>query len=145
MASSPITNANNNDSEPPIITFQEKGLVAETWTQIYWTTDELTIGGVEWGLTSQYGNTEKETGNYSTYHFINLTGLTRATNYYVRIFAIDQNNNTGYFTFELGTYPIGVDEEYDDLLLISSVVLGILLVVAVFTILYLIRKNKKKR
>ena len=138
---SPIIKANNEDTEPPIISFQEKGIVAETWADIYWETNEEAIGGVEWGLTPNYGYIVNESGNYSIQHYINLTGLTRNTNYYVRIFATDQNNNTGYFTFELGTFPINDGEESNESCFLSFLIGGIF--IAVITISSCFSKRKK--
>jgi hypothetical protein len=129
---SPVNQAQDGDTTPPKITIQEEGVVAETWAEIFWTTDEHAIGGIEWGLTPKYGNVVNETGEPSKTHYINLTGLTRDTNYYVLIFATDANNNTGYKAFELGTYPKGVeDEESEDVCCLTLIIIGIVLAVVV--------------
>jgi hypothetical protein len=131
------------DTEPPVITFLERGLVAETWAHFYWATDEPALGGLEWGRTSSYENIVRETGNYSTEHYINLTGLKRGTEYQIRIFATDEANNTGYFELELGTFPIGVEEEWDDVLVRILVFSGFVVIVLVVTTIYF-RKQVKK-
>jgi hypothetical protein len=119
--------SDDNDIKAPLISIQwEHGLISETWTTVYWETNEPAIGGVAWGLTPQYGNVIKESGNYTTQHFVNITGLTRDTDYYVLIFSMDPHNNTGYYSFELGTYPKGIDttpDYYWTMVIIASVIL----------------------
>jgi preprotein translocase subunit SecE len=130
------------DSEAPIITGQwERNVIGETRAVIHWETNEPAIGGVEWGLTTQYGNIVNESGTYITEHIIDITGLTRDTNYYVRIFAIDPSNNTGYLSFELGTYPKGHETKTDyTIIMIAVAVIALFLIIAVI----LIYRHKQK-
>jgi len=131
------------DTEAPIITLQaERCVISETWAHIYWETNEPAIGGIEWGLTNQYGNSAKESGTYTTQHFINITDLTRDTNYNVLIFATDPSNNTGYFSFILGSYPSGLETTIDYFIIIAAVVIIVLFLIITVILIY---RRKQKR
>jgi hypothetical protein len=100
--------ASGVDTSPPIITDVKILIVGETWFTIEWRTDEPAIGGVEIGLTRAYGRSVNETGSMVTEHSLNVTGLTRDTNYEFRVFSRDAANNTGYSVRQsVGTYPMG--------------------------------------
>jgi len=101
----------DTDTESPKISNVEVQNIGETWFIVDWETDEPAVGEVEWGLTDQYGNTEKEGGSLVTEHQLKVEGLTKNTNYYVRISATDSAGNTGYHSFELGTFPQGSDSD----------------------------------
>jgi hypothetical protein len=100
------------DKEPPVISEIEVHLIGETWFTISWRTDEPAQGGVEWGLGADLDQVQdEEVSTLRTDHHLNVTGLSRGTNHFVRVFATDESNNTGYSgTWQLGTFPIGVDE-----------------------------------
>ena len=100
------------DEHPPIIQDLKVHVIGETWFTVSWTTDEPALGGVEWGRDQDFGQVHHEEGDIpSTEHHMNVTGLTRGTLYFVRIFATDESNNTGYSeTWQLGTFPVGMEE-----------------------------------
>lgn len=99
------------DTESPKISNVEVQNIGETWFIVDWETDEPAVGEVEWGLTDQYGNAEKEGGTLTREHQLKVEGLEKNTNYYVRISATDAAGNTGYHSLELGTFPQGSDSD----------------------------------
>jgi hypothetical protein len=94
------------------------------------------------GLTNQYGNIVNESGSRVTQHSIEITGLTRDTNYNLRIFAIDSSNNTGYFSFELGTYPKGLETTIDYFIIAAAAVIIVLFLIIAIILIF---RRKQKR
>jgi len=136
----PTVGANNDsDTQAPTISKVRVLVIAETWFTIEWETDEPALGGVEWGLDRNYGNIAYGSGNYTQKYFVNVTGLSRATNYHFRVFAEDPRNNTGYSSDqELGTYPLGRGSSgsLDILWIIAAVAIGTLILIAVIFIVF---------
>jgi hypothetical protein len=134
-----IHTASAQDEEPPTISDVHFDIIGETWFTIGWTTSEPSHGGVEWGLDDGFGNVAEEEPGFRTYHFLNVTGLSRETDYQVRIYAIDDSNNTGYGdTWTVSTFPSGWENrlmlEYG--WLIITVLLAIIIILVVFVFVF---------
>jgi len=84
------------DTVPPNVTGVRVLVIGETWFTVEWTTDEPSLGGVQYGRDLVYDRWANETGAPSTQHFVNVTGLSRDTIYDFRVFSKDDSNNTGY-------------------------------------------------
>ena len=59
--------------------------ITTTGAQISWTTPNLSIGWIEYGLTPSYGNTTPPSTFYDKYRLVNLTNLLPNTVYHYRI------------------------------------------------------------
>jgi hypothetical protein len=123
------------DGEPPIVSDVHVDVIGETWFTVGWTTSEPSHGGVEWGRGDALANVAEEEPGLRMYHFMNVTGLTRGEDHQVRIFAVDESNNTGYSDiWTVGTFPIG----WEDRLVLEHGWLIITVLVAVVAILAVI-------
>src|SRR5206468_2972482 len=60
-------------------------LADDTTARITWTTLEPATGEVEYGLTTDFGNSTGVQSEPVTNHVVQLTGLTAATSYYFRV------------------------------------------------------------
>ncbi len=100
------------DTDPPVIHDLKVHVIGETWFTVSWTTDEPALGGVEWGRGQDLGQVQHEEGDVLRMeHHMNVTGLTRGTSYFVRVFATDGSNNTGHSdVWQLDTFPLGMEE-----------------------------------
>lgn len=84
------------DTTPPNITGVKVLVIGETWFTVEWSTDEPSLGGVQYGHDLVYGRYANETGALATQHLVNVTGLRKDSTYDFRVFARDGSNNTGY-------------------------------------------------
>jgi len=104
LACGACTVAVGADTTPPNVTAVRVLVIGETWFTVEWTTDEPSIGGVQYGQDLVYDRYANETGALATQHFVNVTGLRKDSTYDFRVFAKDVSNNTGYGpTMSVGT------------------------------------------
>jgi len=82
------------DTTSPTITAIQASPPADTTVTISWTTDEPTIGQVEYGATNSYGKTQDSAKVTPTLaHSVRLTGLSSYSKYHFRIIAKDETGN----------------------------------------------------
>ncbi|KKQ72901.1 MAG: phospho-N-acetylmuramoyl-pentapeptide-transferase [Berkelbacteria bacterium GW2011_GWB1_38_5] len=83
--------------------------ITDTSATITWTADPATQAVIEYGTTTNYGQTKADT-EVKTNHSVNLTGLTKGTTYHFRIKAfITDANKSNYSsdqTFQAITFAI---------------------------------------
>lgn len=84
------------DTAPPNVTGVRVLVIGETWFTVEWTTDEPSLGGVQYGQDLVYDRYANETGPITTHHSLNVSGLRKDSVYDFRVFARDGDNNTGY-------------------------------------------------
>jgi hypothetical protein len=83
---SPIALVEDSDAQAPPVVLAVRILgVGENHFEISWETDVPTKGTVEWGKTKDYGESKATGSNFDTYHRINITGLTRLTEYHFKV------------------------------------------------------------
>ncbi|WP_418790816.1 cytochrome c3 family protein [Phosphitispora sp. TUW77] len=96
-----------HDNTPPVISPGWGPLynTASRWNEIGWTTDENATSYVDYGSTTEYGNTVG-TGSLVKSHAVRLSGLTAGQTYYYRIRTTDALGNeaqqTGSFVSKSG-------------------------------------------
>jgi peptidoglycan hydrolase-like protein with peptidoglycan-binding domain/phosphodiesterase/alkaline phosphatase D-like protein len=78
--------------------------VASTGASVSFTTDEMTIGSVEYGLTTSYGETAADT-SVQTSHAIDMSSLIPGTTYHFRVKAVDSAGNITYSIDHTFTTP----------------------------------------
>ncbi|MBI3633279.1 MAG: peptidoglycan-binding protein, partial [Candidatus Vogelbacteria bacterium] len=83
------------DSPANILSVSNSG-ITETGATIGWTTDEGTIGSVEYGLTTAYGESTATSSSLRTSGEVTLTSLSPATTYHFRVKAVDAADNITY-------------------------------------------------
>jgi len=69
---------------------------------VTWTTDEAATSYIDWGLTTDYGETPFGNSTLSLSHSVQMTGLVAGTTYHYRVRSTDALNNTaasGDFTY----------------------------------------------
>lgn len=82
------------DTTPPVIlTGPTVTYISSTSALVEWTTDEITGGDVDFGLTLSYGNNAAQTGSFSTLHQVALTGLSASMLYNYRVNSTDPYSN----------------------------------------------------
>jgi len=84
------------DTTPPNVTAVRVLVIGETWFTVEWTTDEPSLGGVQYGKDLVYDRHVNETGGLTTQHTVNVTGLRKDSTYDFQVFAMDGSNNTGH-------------------------------------------------
>ena len=105
-----VLGASAQDTVPPAITGIKVVTVGEFSFEVYWETNEPSVGGVEWGTSKDYGGSKDVFTGYSTKHYLNITGLERDTLYHFRIYAEDLEGNTARSgDFTVGTFPYEED------------------------------------
>jgi len=82
------------DSTPPVISNVQSSNITSSSALITWTTDELSISTVEYGLNTNYGSVSSHYA-LTTTHSVTLTGLSNNTTYDYRVKSVDAYNNTG--------------------------------------------------
>lgn len=87
----PVVNVTVDNN--PQIKLQNTKSTQKTSTNIVWTTDEKTVGKVEYGLTSSYGQQTTIDSTSAYFHDHEISGLTPGTTYHYRIIAEDGNSN----------------------------------------------------
>lgn len=80
------------DETAPTVTAMQIS-AGQTAATVQWETDEPTMGIVEYGLTTDYGQTASTEGALGTAHRLELTGLEDGKTYYYRIRAWDEAGN----------------------------------------------------
>lgn len=82
------------DTTPPTITVIQASPPTDTTVTISWTTNEPTMGQVEYGATDSYGKTQtSEKATPSTTHVARLKDLSSYSGYHFRIIAQDEAGN----------------------------------------------------
>ncbi len=82
------------DTVAPNVTSVSISDIKNTSAKVTFTTDELSTGRADYGLTNSFGSTASST-SYVTSHSVYITGLTPSTTYYVRARATDVAGNVG--------------------------------------------------
>jgi hypothetical protein len=82
------------DTTAPLITAVTSSNVGATTATITWTTDEPATSQVEYGLTTDYGQTSPLDASLVTSHNVLLTGLAPETMYHFRALSADAANNS---------------------------------------------------
>jgi chitodextrinase len=94
------------DRQIPVISNVASSGITSTGATITWTTNEITNGGVSYGLTNyEHGASDPSWG---TNHSVVLSGLTASTTYHYQIWAMDQaanNAESGDYTFTTAAPP----------------------------------------
>jgi outer membrane lipoprotein-sorting protein len=89
-----FTTASAGDTTPPLISGVSASGITTSTATITWTTDELAISKVEYGLTTGYGSTAFPMSPAPvTNHSISLSGLTAGTTYHYRVISRDASAN----------------------------------------------------
>lgn len=92
------------DTDPPVISSVIIDNITSSTAQVHWTTDEAANSLVDFGVTTDYGNTRGNSFASETQHSVTLDGLSPGTAYKVRIRSsdaatnqtIDDNDGEGY-------------------------------------------------
>jgi peroxiredoxin len=85
--------SNPSDTTPPVISgvsFNSKSDISITIT---WTTNEASIGQIEYGSSQSYGSLTAEEKSYKTSHSVLISGLSPDTIYYFQVISKDENGN----------------------------------------------------
>ena len=80
----------SGDVTPPQIQAIQTAATSDTSIIISWTTDELAIGQVEYGIDSNYGSFSSWEPGQVVSHSITLTGLSPSTTYHYSILEADK-------------------------------------------------------
>ncbi len=99
--------AGKYDDTPPAITDFQVIPVSDTSVWVGWTTDEESIGAVEYGTTPAYGSTIFTGAAWGTLHVVQLDGLELGTEYHFRIVVTDVFFNLTFGGDETFTTPGG--------------------------------------
>ncbi|MGR9087268.1 MAG: LamG-like jellyroll fold domain-containing protein, partial [Gammaproteobacteria bacterium] len=94
------------DTTPPMIS-NVQAAITNTTVTITWTTDEASDSVVNYGTTTDYGNTGSDAA-LDTSHSVNLTGLSPNTLYHFEVSSTDTSSNmasSGDMTFTTGSLP----------------------------------------
>ena len=103
-ATSPLSDDNplpagGLDETSPVVTSVQANEITSTTAVIQWLTDEGADGQIEYGLTDPPTSTTTLNATYSTFHSIQLTGLSPFKYYFYRVKSKDSNGNaTTYST-----------------------------------------------
>ncbi|MEE9446094.1 MAG: LamG-like jellyroll fold domain-containing protein, partial [Cocleimonas sp.] len=82
------------DSTPPVMSAINTA-VTETTAVITWTTDEPSIGVVNYGINNSYGINAADTNTVlATVHSVTLNNLTAATEYHFEVVSTDESSNS---------------------------------------------------
>lgn len=82
------------DTTPPVITSGPTAVyLSDDRALIEWTTDELSTGTVDYGLTTAYGSSVSQPTAYLVLHQALITGLTASTTYDFQVSSTDPYNN----------------------------------------------------
>ena len=84
------------DITPPVISNINNSNITEVSAKITWTTDEASDSQVEYGLTTNYGNSSEVDSVLTENHNIILTGLAASTTYHYRVGSTDDRDNTAW-------------------------------------------------
>jgi hypothetical protein len=80
------------DTTPPVISNIGVSSITQSSAKITWKTDESTIGFLDYGQSTSYG--QSVGGNdYITNHMVSLSGLKPGTKYNFKIYATDSSGN----------------------------------------------------
>lgn len=94
------------DTTAPVI-LSIASSTTQTGATITWSTDETASSSIQYGLTTSYGTTASSSATSS--HTVTLSGLTAATLYNFKVFAIDASGNVGTstnLTFTTASLPV---------------------------------------
>lgn len=80
----------------PLVTFSASKSAATTTSNIVWTTDELTKGKLQYGVTTSYGSQTSLDTEDAYFHDHKLENLQPNTTYHYRVYSKDQNGNESY-------------------------------------------------
>ena len=71
---------------------------------VSWTTDELSDGHIDWGLSTALGNTRTDPVASTTTHYLTMAGLSPSITYYFQIRSgeITDNNGGAYYSVTTG-------------------------------------------
>lgn len=87
-----VTTSIEDFNPPVLVSGPRESLPGSHSVTIYWETDELATGLVQFGVTSSYGSVLPDTA-MSTSHRVSLTGLKANTLYHYRVGSTDGKNN----------------------------------------------------
>ncbi len=102
------------DTTPPQITDIQVSARHNNAT-ISWTTNELTTGRVDFGLTSGYGSSQQD-NTLALTHSVELTGLLSETIYHYQVVAVDGQGNstdTADFTFTTQSLSEVISDDFN--------------------------------
>ncbi|MEM4161081.1 MAG: pre-peptidase C-terminal domain-containing protein [Thermoplasmata archaeon] len=88
-----ITSAGSEDTTPPSISNVAVSSITANSATITWSTDEASTSAVEYGTTTEYGQTATGSNGVTT-HSVILSGLTASTTYHFRVKSADAAGNT---------------------------------------------------
>ncbi len=80
----------------PLVTFSASKSAGKTNSNIVWTTDELTKGKLQYGVTNSYGSLTNIDSEDAYFHDHKLENLQPNTTYHYRIYSVDLNGNESY-------------------------------------------------
>ncbi|HIE16894.1 MAG TPA: hypothetical protein EYP71_01705 [Dehalococcoidia bacterium] len=81
------------DTRPPLISSVVASFESDTKVVITWTTNELSIGQVEYGESTDYGSVVTSGSEFGTVHRVTLDGLESNTVYHYRVKVRDKAGN----------------------------------------------------
>jgi len=91
------------DTKPPTISEVKVASYSDVSATIAWETEETATSQVEYGKTSDYGQTAESTREPTTSHKVHLTGLEPSTTYYFVVKSADECGNIASDTDMLQT------------------------------------------
>ncbi|MDD5738989.1 MAG: fibronectin type III domain-containing protein [Candidatus Pacebacteria bacterium] len=111
------------DSEAPSIS-NVLSFVNDTSAVVTWQTSEESNSQVVYGATKSYGSTTTLDTTLTTQHSVTITGLTKTTTYYFKVFSTDANDNGVEDDNSGASYSFTTADEPGDIINITVVSAG---------------------
>ncbi len=94
-------------TDPPKILYLTPGEPTSSGTTISWSTNELAISQIEYGMTEKYGTSTAPSTDFKTLHVVQLTGLKAGMTYHYRVICTDAAGNRSVSEDKTFNTPMG--------------------------------------